>query len=176
VFSRRQDGSVLGRHDFVGKSLESVSRDGFVLLGTENQANGGIFSLSHPLLTGRIEIDAHLAGVGVGKLADLQIDDYQTPQTTVEEEEVNTIPLVADAQALLPGNEAEISSKLQEKGLQVPDKRLFQLAFGVLVLEAKEFQDIRVLDLFRRPDRVFYQGFCPLLSIAALFRDRAVRS
>jgi hypothetical protein len=53
----------------------------------------------------------------------------------VKEKEVYAIPFVAYAQTLLSPNEAEIPSKLQEKALEMPDKRLLHFGFGVFILE-----------------------------------------
>jgi hypothetical protein len=43
----------------------------------------------------------HLPGVGVGELAELQVDDDQAAEFAVEEQEVDPVPLVADAEPLL---------------------------------------------------------------------------
>jgi len=67
----------------------------------------------------------HLSGGVVGELAALQVDDHQTSQATMEKYEVYPIPFVADAQTLLPADEAEIPAKLREKGFKVSDSRLF---------------------------------------------------
>ena len=97
----------------------------------------------------------HLPSVGVAEAAYLQIDDHETSQAAVKEQQVHPVPLAADAQPPLPTDEAEVVSQLQEEGLQVADKRLLQVALGVLVLEVQEFEDERVLDLFVRKHEVF---------------------
>ena len=40
----------------------------------------------------------------------------------MKKEEVHPIPFVADAQPLLPTDEAEITAQLQKKSLQMPDR------------------------------------------------------
>jgi len=64
-----------------------------------------------------VQVEVHLSGVGMGELADLQVDDHQTSQATMEKDEVHPIPFVADAQTLLPADEAEIPAKLQSAEL-----------------------------------------------------------
>ena len=61
-----------------------------------------------PVFAGVVEVEVHLAGVGVGELAELQVDDDQAAELAVEEEEVDAIPFVADAKSLpswAPGDE-----------------------------------------------------------------------
>jgi hypothetical protein len=40
----------------------------------------------------------HLSRVGVGELAQLQVDDQQRAQAAMEEEEIDTVPLISDTQ------------------------------------------------------------------------------
>jgi hypothetical protein len=63
----------------------------------------------------------HLAGVGVGELAQLQIDDDQAAQAAVEEQEVNPEPLVADREALLAADKGEVTAQLEQKRFKVVD-------------------------------------------------------
>ena len=85
----------------------------------------------------------HLPGFGVSETTDLQVDDYQTSQPPVKEQQVDPVPFVADAQTPLAAHEAEVTAQFQEEGLQVADERLFQIAFRVLVLEVEKFEDER---------------------------------
>lgn len=59
----------------------------------------------------------HLAGVGVGELADLQVDDDEAAQAAVEEQQINAEPLVPDAQAPLPADEGEVAAQFEQKAL-----------------------------------------------------------
>src|SRR5207248_8860575 len=47
----------------------------------------------------------------------------------------------------LATQEGEVTAELQQEVLEVADQRIFQVCFGVFVLEAEELQDERVLDL-----------------------------
>jgi len=73
-----------------------------------------------PVFPRIVEMEVHLAVVGVGKFSNLQVDDHETSQAAVGKEQVHPVPFVADAQPLLPADKAEIAAQLQEEGLQVP--------------------------------------------------------
>ena len=75
-----------------------------------------------------VQVEVHLSGVGVGEGPDLQVDDHEASQAAVKEQQVHPVPLTAHAQPPLPAHEAEVISQFQEEGLQVLDKRLFQVA------------------------------------------------
>jgi hypothetical protein len=63
----------------------------------------------------------HLAGVGVRELVELQIDDDEAAQAPVEEQQVDPVPRVADAQPALATDEREVAAELEEKCLQLGD-------------------------------------------------------
>jgi hypothetical protein len=52
----------------------------------------------------------HLPGIGVSELPQFQIDDHQTTQSPVKEQEVDAIPFVVDAQSSLSSDKREIAS------------------------------------------------------------------
>ncbi len=93
--------SVLGGENLVGQVLQGVMDDGFVLLSAEDDADRRVFALVVPVFPGVVQIKVHLPGVGVGELAELQVDDDQAAEFAVEEQEVDPVPLVADAEPLL---------------------------------------------------------------------------
>jgi len=49
---------------------------GFVLLGTQDQADGWCLALEGLILSQIVQIKVHLPGVSVGKLANLEINGY----------------------------------------------------------------------------------------------------
>jgi hypothetical protein len=57
----------------------------------------------------------HLPGIRMCEPTNLQIDDNQAPQTTVEKDQIHSIPFIADAKAFLPADEAEISAQFQKE-------------------------------------------------------------
>ena len=56
---------VLGREDFGGEIVEGVAGNGLVFLGTEDEADGGLFPWAEPVFASVIEIHVHLSGVFV---------------------------------------------------------------------------------------------------------------
>ena len=99
-------------------------------------------------LTRIIEKEIQLSSVGMGEPTDLQIDVNQAAQTAVEKGEVHSMPFVPGPSPSLPGNERGIISEFQEELFQAVDQSVFQGAFGVLILKAKELQHHWVFDFF----------------------------
>ena len=58
-----------------------------------------------------------------------------------------SIPLVTDPEPALAPNEGEVTSELQEEGLQMVNEGLLEVILGVLVSEAEELEDEGVADL-----------------------------
>jgi hypothetical protein len=71
----------------------------------------------------------HLSSIGMCELIQLQIHDDQTTQPAMEEEQIDTEPAIANAQTLLATDKGEVVAEFEQKRFQVPDERLFQLAF-----------------------------------------------
>ena|ERR1035438_3016 len=67
------------------------------------------------MLASIVQIEIHLSGVGVGKLADLQVDDNQAAQSPMEEKQVDAIPFCADTEPPLARNEREIVAEFQKE-------------------------------------------------------------
>jgi len=72
------------------------------------------------MLAGVVEIEIHLAGIGMGEFPELQLHNNQRSKSTVKEEQVNSIPCRADPKAFLSRHEGEIVPELQQE--------LFELA------------------------------------------------
>ena len=77
----------------------------------------------------------------------------------MKEQQIDSVPFVADPQTPLSAHETEVSAQFQEEGLQTADQRFFQIAFGILILEVQEFEDEWVLDFLLGKDMIF--GACP---------------
>src|SRR5437899_1041133 len=67
-------------------------------LRAEDQARRGILFRKQPTLLGVVAITVHLAGIGARGFIRLEIEDDETAQPAMEEEQVNPIPSVANAQ------------------------------------------------------------------------------
>ena len=177
VSSSGSAGAVLGGEHLVGQRVQGVMDEGVVLLGAEDQADGRVLVGLGPVLLGVTQVDVHLAGVGVGELAGLDVNDDQATESAVVEEQVDPVPVVADAEPLLPAQEGEVAAEFQEEALEVQDQGLLELALGILVLQVQELQDQRVLDLLLGREEVLQaSAAAPFRSIAALFREASVRS
>ena len=50
-----------------------------VLLGTQDEPDWWVLVGQRPVLPRVVEVEVHLPCVGVGELADLQVDDHQAP-------------------------------------------------------------------------------------------------
>jgi hypothetical protein len=51
------------------------------------------------MLTGIVEIEIHLASIGMCEFSKLQFHNNQRPKSTVKEEQIDSIPFRADAKA-----------------------------------------------------------------------------
>ena len=100
------------------------------------------------MLTRVVQVEVHLASVGVREPVELQIDDDEASQSTMEEQEVDPVPSTADPQPPLAAHEREVTTKLEKKCLQLGDQRKLEITFRVFVLEVQELEEERILDLF----------------------------
>ena len=108
-----KNGSIFRGENFIGQSVQCVTRDGFVSLTAKDQADWRIFTGMRPMFARVVEVHVHLAGVGVRELAALEIDDDETTELAVKEQQIDAIPFVADAQPPLPSDKSEIAAQLQ---------------------------------------------------------------
>jgi hypothetical protein len=66
-----------------GPGLRHCRRRGSV--GAEDQAHGRVLAVLRPVLAGVVEVKVHLSGVGMGELAEFEIDHHEAPEHAVEE-------------------------------------------------------------------------------------------
>ena len=71
---------------------------------------------------------------------------HEATQAAVEEEEVDAVPGVADAQAALAGDEGEADAEFEEEGFEVADQCGFQIVLGEIVAEVEKFEDEGVFE------------------------------
>jgi hypothetical protein len=69
----------------------------------------------------------HLPSVRVTELAYFEVDDDQTMQATVEENEVDTKPCVIDAKPALAAKKGKIIAQFQQKVGEAVDQRFLKL-------------------------------------------------
>jgi hypothetical protein len=104
---------LLGGKHLVRETLESVASNGAVLLGAQDEAHGWVLAREHPVLAGVVQVEVHLASVRVGEPIQLEVDDEEASQATMEEQQVDSIPSVPDAQLTLPTHEGEVAAEFQ---------------------------------------------------------------
>ena len=65
-----------------------------------------------------VQIQVHLAGIGVREFTEFQIHDDEARRPAVEENQIDPIPFGSDAQPLLSSDECEIVAQFQKKLLE----------------------------------------------------------
>jgi|SRR6516225_1837888 len=98
------------------------------------------------------EVEIHLAFVGSGECAKLEINGHEAMQTPVEEEQVEEVIGIINPHPILSGYEAEIGSQLRQELLQVTDDRALEILFGISSLESEKIQNIWILENILLPD------------------------
>lgn len=71
-----------------------------------------------------ITVHVHLPDIRMIQLGQFEIDDYETAQSSMEEEQIYTKPTVSDAQSPLPPYEREVAAQLKQEVLEPVDGRL----------------------------------------------------
>src|SRR3546814_1605914 len=102
-----------------------------------------------------VAIQVHLAYVGMGQRAELQVDDDQAAQLAMEEQQIDAIPSLVDAQTSLPPDEGKAIAQLRQEVLRPPNQGLFEVGLGIFVLEVEELKHIRVFDRIGGRDGIF---------------------
>ena len=85
----------------------------------EDQAHRRILLRQRPVFAGVIAVEMHLAGIGVGELAGLKVDDDQAPQLAVIEEQVDPIPCIADPKTPLAADKGEVATQFEQECFEV---------------------------------------------------------
>ena len=82
------------------------------------------------MLPGVVEVQVHLASVGVTEFANLQVNYHQAPEPPMEEYEVDAEPSIVNPETTLATKESEVVTQLQQKIGEVLNQRFFQFRFG----------------------------------------------
>ena len=83
----------------VRQVVECIAGFGCTFPRAKNQADGRVFAVLHPMLASVVQVEVHLACVRVSESAHLEVNDDQTSQTAMEENEVNTEPCIVGSGA-----------------------------------------------------------------------------
>src|SRR5271168_3185604 len=95
----------------------------------------------------------HLPGIGMCEFSNLQIDDHQTAEPTVKEEQVDAIPFLADAKPFLPADKCEVAAEFHQEIFQPADESFLKITLGVFIFQAEELEDVGIFNgLFGRYD------------------------
>jgi hypothetical protein len=62
--------------------------------------------------------------------------DHEAPERAVEEQQVDPVPCIADAEPPLTSDEREVAAELEEEVLEAEDERFLELRLGVLRCKA----------------------------------------
>ena len=122
-----QNGPVFRSENFVRQPVQRVMGNGFVFLRAENETDRRIFVGACPMFARVVQIHVHLAGVGVGEPAALEIDDDEAPELAMKEQQIDPIPFVADTETALASDKSEIAAELQKKSFEMQDERFFDI-------------------------------------------------
>src|SRR5439155_18500349 len=135
--------------------IQCVTGDRFIFLTAKNETDGRVFIVACPMLASVVQIHVHLARIGMGKPAALEIDDDKAAELAMKEHQIDAIPFVADAEPALPTDKSEVAAEFQEKSLEMQNERLFDVGLGVFIFESEKLEDVRIFDFFLGRDRVF---------------------
>ena len=86
--------------------------DSGVVFGTEDQADRRVFIWICPMLAGVVQVEIHLCCIGVSEFTKFQLDNDQASKPSMQEEQIDSIPLCAHSQSLLTSNESKIIAQL----------------------------------------------------------------
>jgi hypothetical protein len=125
----------------------------FVL--AEQEADVGLIVRStHPVVHRRL-VEVHLAGEFRLERLHLQLDDYETPDRQVIEEQIEIVVLAAHFQMHLPADERKAHTKFEQEFLNMPHQSLFQVALTRLYREGQKVEGVRVLQSLLRQIRLW---------------------
>ncbi len=97
----------LRRHDLAGQSFQSIPRQSMAFVNAQDQAHRRVLVVKRPVLLRIVAVQVHLAYIGMGQGAELQVDDDEAAQAPVEEQQIDAIPSLVDAQPPLSSNKRE---------------------------------------------------------------------
>lgn len=125
--------------------MQSELRDGFIVVGAENQSDAlGVVAAAELVVDG-VEVERHLARELRLELADLQVDDDESAQLVVVEEQIEEELLPADLQRLLATVLREPNAEFTEEPRDLPHRSVFQFALAGVLGDVDEVEHVRVL-------------------------------
>jgi hypothetical protein len=92
----------------------------------------------------------HLPCVCVTEAADLEVDDDEALQASMEKNQIDPEPGVVESQPPLPAHERKIVAQFQQKVCEVLDQSRLEFRLGILVADVEKLEHERVADRFLR--------------------------
>ena len=134
-FHGRQFGEIFADADGFGIEFEEFHLLG-VGGGTEDEADGGFLAGGAIVLVEPAEVELHLPDVGGLEGFELQLDGDQPAEISMVEQQVEMEIVLADAHALLPGDEGEARPEFQEDAFHLAEDRVFEVPLADMPLSA----------------------------------------
>ena len=78
-----------------------------------------------------VHVHLHLAQILMLELANLEVDEHEAAQQTVEEHEVNKVVLLIEGKADLPTHKGKAAPHLEKELLQVVNDGALEVALGI---------------------------------------------
>lgn len=132
---------------------DRVASDRLVLLGAQDEADRRSVTRRTTVRVVEPDVRVHLTDVLVRELAELEVDQQETLEDDVVEDEVDEELLVGEGQPLLAGDEREPLAQLQNKLRQLAEDRSLDVALvqRLTVGQVEEVEHDRRLDQIGRP-------------------------
>ena len=146
-----EDQAVFGGEELLALAEHGVADEGVVLVGAEDDAEGGVVVRAAFEVIEQADIHVHLADVGVGELAGFEIEQDEAFQEVVVEDEIHIEMARLGADADLAADEGEAFAEFHEEIPQAEREGIFQRAFAIRrgFREAEKFEDVGVLNELR---------------------------
>ena len=98
---------VFGDEELAVHAVGGVLDQQFVLVAAEDDADGRVVAFDVFLVGEVAEIEVHLADVVVLDFSQLEVDEHETTENAVVEDQVDSIVSVVDGHPVLPADEGE---------------------------------------------------------------------
>lgn len=141
---------VSGDADGVGLCSQGILDLHVVLLGAEDDADGGLVARDAFLVVEQVQVEIHLARELRLEGADLEIEGDERLEEAVVKEEVDEILLFPESNAMLPADEAKAVAEFEQEGLQARDEAFFKFPFLDRLAEAEEVEAVGAFEHFIR--------------------------
>ena len=140
---------------FLGRQLREILGDADVLLvqhqildvlrvafGAEDEPDGRFLAGLALVAVEIPKIKPHLPFVFRLESAELQVDDDEPPEGSVEEQQIHLVVRRVDRDAPLPTEKGEVGPEFLDRRLDLREDRVLQIAFGIVVPQARQGEEV----------------------------------